>query len=100
MFAGATVVVAPQARAQFDLIGVEWNGRVVAVNRATGQSVTIGLPGVAGLNSLARNRAGLLFSAGGIAGDQLVTINPSTGAATTVATLNFGAETPSVRGLA
>jgi hypothetical protein len=104
MFAGATVLIAPQARAQFDLVGVQWsftNSSVFALNGATGQGVAIGLSGVTSLNSLARNSAGVLFSVGvGDAGNQLVTINPLTGVATSVAALNFGADTPSVRGLA
>jgi hypothetical protein len=98
------MLVAQRAKAQYDLIGVQWsftNSLVVAINSTNGQSVPVGLSGVTSLNSLARNSAGVLFSAGvGNAGVQLVTVDPSTGVATAGPTLNFGADTPNVRALA
>jgi hypothetical protein len=97
---GAAVFTAQPSRAQFDLIGVCWdasNSSVVRVNPATGYGTTLGVSGVPGLNSLAQNSAGTLFSA---SGNQLVTLDPNTGIATRIATLDFGTELASVRGLA
>jgi hypothetical protein len=103
MVAGAAVLAASQSRAEFDLIGVQWsftNSLVVALSSETGQGVVVGLAGVSRLNSLAGNSSGQLFSVGGDTGNQLVMINPSTGVATNIATVTFGTEVPSVRGLA
>jgi hypothetical protein len=82
------------------LIGVSWSGTnspVVKIDKDTGIGTTIGLSGFSGLNSLAKNQAGTLYSA---SGNKLITINPTTGAGTQVATLNFGEKPSDVRGLA
>lgn len=97
---GAAVSTAQPSRAQFDLIGVCWdasNSSVVRVDPATGYGTTVGVSGVPDLNSLAQNNAGTLFSA---SGNQLVTLDPNTGIARSIATLDFGTELASVRGLA
>src|SRR5262245_3781333 len=98
------VVTAPAARA--DLIGVSFGGPaspVVRIDPATGVGSAIGVSGFPALNSLAESRAGTLYSAVDSppgSPPHLITINPATGAGTMVATLNFGAVVPDVRGLA
>jgi hypothetical protein len=78
------------------LIGVNIDGLVVSIYQATGIGTTIGNCGFV-VNSLAKDNSGTLFSA---SGTKLITINPTTGAGIQVATLNFGADPPDVRGLA
>lgn len=76
---------------------------MVTINASTGVGAAIGNSGFAGLNSLAVNNSGTIYSAVDTFGATtwpLVTINPSTGAGTSVATLNFGSVRPDVRGLA
>jgi hypothetical protein len=94
----ALVCWCSQPARAFDLMSVSYlNGPVARINPLTGSGVPIGVPGFATLNSLAANGAGTFYSA---SGSSLVTINPITGAGTQVATLNFGANAPDVRGLA
>ena len=88
-------------------IGVSFsltNSPVVSINEATGVGVSIGLSGFRRLNSLAADNSGTLFSAvdDGFFGDsdQLITVDPNTGAGTAGPGLNFGAIDPDVRGLA
>lgn len=92
-----------------DIIGVSWNGvnsPVVRINETTGVGSFVGLSGFEGLNSLAKNSSGVLYSAADDPVDpngdfrSLITIDPSTGAGTLVATLDFGTVAPDVRGLA
>lgn len=81
------------------VVSVSWsttNSPVYKINQVTGTGQQIGLSGTIRLNSLARNSAGALYSVGGANDDALVTINPSTGAATFVATLSSN----DIRGLA
>ena len=62
----------------------------MAINSAPSESVPVGLAGFSRLNSLARNSDGMIFSVGGDAANQLITINLATGVATVVKTLDFG----------
>jgi len=93
-------------RAEGDMVGVSWsatNSPVVRLDESTGAGATIGLSGFTGLNALAVDGSGTLYSAVdniNAITKPLITINPSTGAGTAVAPLNFGAIEPFVRGLA
>jgi hypothetical protein len=75
------------------IIGVEFdftNSDVISIDQNTGAAVRIGLSGYAGLNSLARNSAGTLYSVAttpGTTNGSLITINPNTGAGTFVASV-------------
>jgi hypothetical protein len=91
--------------AKAELIGVSFSfvdSPVVRIDETTGIGVPIGLSGFPGLNSLAKNSAGTLFSAVNTLGasPDLITIDPHTGAGTFVSTLNFGGIRPDIRGLA
>ncbi|MCX5888513.1 MAG: hypothetical protein NTY36_03575 [Deltaproteobacteria bacterium] len=82
------------------LIGVSWdytNSPVVGINQATGTGYTIGPSGYSRLNSLAKDKNGLLYS---VSSGQLITINPNTGQGTPIAALSFPTYPPDVRGLA
>ncbi len=80
-----------------DIIGVSWGvDSVVRINESTGVGAAIGHSGFSSLNSLAVNGSGTIYSAD----SRLVTIDPSTGAGTAGATLNFGGVNVDVRGLA
>jgi hypothetical protein len=95
----AFVILVGHCEALAQVIGVSWsdtNSRVFKIDRATGAGQEIGLSGTVRLNSLAENSAGKLYSVGGAADNALVTINPTTGAATVVATLTSN----DIRGLA
>jgi hypothetical protein len=88
------------------LIGVHWdisNSSVVKIDPNTGSGSNIGLSGFPGLNSLAKDPMGTLWSVTNIyddPNDRLITINPATGIGTQVATLNFPVYPASVRALA
>ena len=70
----------------------------MAINPTNGVGSVIGLTGFNYLNSLARDKSGNLYSA---CGNQLIRINPATGAGTSVANLNFDlAQSLDIRGLA
>ena len=99
------VSMSPVARA--DIIGVSFaflgaDSQVVRIDPATGVGSVIGVSGFPAMNSLAANSAGTLFSVvdNPPAVPNLFTINPNTGAGALVATVNFGAIVPDVRGLA
>jgi hypothetical protein len=82
-----------------DFVGVGWNGRVWKISEQTGEARPIGESGFRALNSLAIDPAGRLFSAA-TREDQLIVIDPSTGAGTAVVDLDFGPTPVDVRGLA
>jgi hypothetical protein len=80
------------------MFGVEFTGLFVRINPATGAGQTISNTGYFGLNSLAADSQGVLYSAA--RDGTLITINPHTGVAAPKAAINFGADAVSVRGLA
>jgi hypothetical protein len=81
---------------QADIIGVSSGGLVYAIDGSTGVFRTIGPTGDSGLhNSLAKDSSGVLYSVA--AYDRLISINPTTGEATLVATITPELD---VRGLA
>ncbi len=86
------------------LVGVSWyvapSSPLTAINPNNGAASIIGPTGFNYLNSLARDKAGYLYS---VCVNQLIRINPATGAGTVVATLNFNLNPPQdldIRGLA
>jgi len=88
----------------WNLVGVSWysdpSSPLVAINPTSGAASVIGLTGFNYLNSLARDKAGNLYS---VSGDRLIRINPASGAGTAVATLDLHLgplDTPNIRGLA
>ena len=103
-----SVLVTFVAAAKADMIGVSWNSAnspVVQINETTGTGTTVGLSGFFGLNSLAIDNVGTLYSATDHIDAtppllRLVKINPTTGAGTAGAILDFGAVQPAVRALA
>jgi len=74
-----------------DVIGVTFNGTVASFDSATGIRTVLGNAGITRLDSLARSSSGTLYSVGGASDNTLVTIDPITGKATAVATLNYSA---------
>ena len=84
----AFAVIAFPARA--DLLGVAWEGDVWRLDLNTGAGTKVGNAG-AFRNAMALSPSGLFYSAGD--GPELITINPSNGAATVVAT--FSLQSPS-----
>jgi hypothetical protein len=99
--------VLEQFNAHAALLAVEWNfanSPVYRLDECNGIGTMLGPSGFPGLNSLAKDPGGRLFSVvdnitAGL-GSDLVTIDLLTGRATKVATLNLGAVAPDVRGLA
>ena len=89
-----------------NMIGVSWdfsNSPVVKIDPNTGSGSTIGLSGFPGLNSLAKDPVGTLWSVTDLyddPNDQLIKIDPATGKGTQVATLNFPVYPANVRALA
>lgn len=86
------------------LQGVLWysepSSPLIAINPTNGVGSIVGLTGFNYLNSLAKDKAGNLYS---VSGNQLIRINPDTGAGTAVATLELHLgplHTPNIRGLA
>ena len=99
----ATMLLAYPGIAAPAIIAVQFNGGVVSINEATGVGLAVGPSGTSGLNSLAADTSGTLFSATNVlgAGGQLFTINPASGVGTPGAVLGFGAAVAAdVRGLA
>lgn len=89
------------------IIAVSWsptNSRVYGIDETTGVGELIGLSGFPRLNALAADGSGTLYSTVDYgtfgAGDELITIDPNTGAGTSIATLDFGSIDPALRGLA
>jgi len=86
------------------IIGVNraTNSAVFALNETTGTGITVGNSGLRGLNSLARDSGGTLFSVATLVDGSalLATIDPITGAGQGLVADNFGQVTPDVRGLA
>jgi hypothetical protein len=87
------------------LIGTCWSGdnsRVVSINRTTGSIRNIGLSGYAYLNSLAKSPEFRhpLYSVGGTSKNELIQIDPRTGAGTLDSTLNYYYGPLDVRALA
>ncbi len=77
-----------------DMIGVAFSGNVFSMNPTTESQILLGASGIKRLDSLAQSSSGVLYSVGGATDDQLVTINPITGLATTVATLSYNVSKP------
>jgi hypothetical protein len=98
-----TVFVAAGA-SHADIIGVTWEGDVVAIHSATGSNTRIGSTGFIHLNSLAQSSSGALFTVGARPGapedDQLIMIDPVTGAGHAIATISGTIEGPSIRSMA
>ena len=95
----ATVMLlAAPAAGHAALVGIGFGGSVYSINETTGAGTLLGSSGFGGTNSMARNSAGILYSA---TPSLLITINPVTGVGTLATTLSgFGAEGLSIRGLA
>jgi hypothetical protein len=92
-----SIAVAPNVLCG-EILSVSWddsNSPVHTIDTTTGGSRLVGLSGYSRLNSLARNNAGVIYSAGGSSDATLVRINPNTGGGTIVATLNVS----DIRGL-
>jgi hypothetical protein len=81
-----------------EIISIAWPTGVYRIDSTTGGGQEIGFPAVTGMNSLARSPAGEFYTVD--ASSNLLVINPTTGAATPGATLNFGSATPVVPALA
>jgi WD40 repeat protein len=81
---GIGLLAVPQSvLAQRDIVAVSWNttnSPVSLLDRTTGDRQVVGSSGFQRLNSLARDPGGTLFSVAG--NNQLVTINPNSGAGT------------------
>jgi len=80
--------------ASADVIGVTFNGTVASFDSTIGTTTVLGNAGITRLDSLATSPSGILYSVGGTSDNTLVTINPTTGQATTVATLNYNVPKP------
>lgn len=96
LFAG--VLLIPALGAQ-DMIGVSWSGDVYTIDSATGMGGLVGWSGLSQVNAMARRASdGKVFVGGGLRGSKtkLYEIDPATGAATFVVTVQLG----SIRGLA
>lgn len=90
--------MAPLLRAQQDFLAVNFAGNVFRINALTGAGTLLGPSGLAGLNSMARDTAGTLFT---VSGSSLLSINPVTGVATPQVSLSLpGISSVDVRGLA
>jgi hypothetical protein len=104
--AGTFIIgLATTGAASASLVGVDFQGRLLSINASTGASSVLGSSGFGRLNSLATNSAGVLYSAtdnaDNVTGpDFLLTLNPTTGAGTSVAQLSFGTVDPDVRSMA
>lgn len=89
-----------------DLLAISWtptNSPVYQIDSVTGSGFQIGLSGIGRLNSMARDGSGVIYSVGGESiteEDKLVIIDPVSGAATQIATIDLGKGIPSIRGLA
>lgn len=75
--------------ASADVIGVTFNGTVASFDSATGTRAILGNAGITRLDSLARSSSGTFYSVGGASDNTLVSIDPTTGLAATVATLDY-----------
>jgi hypothetical protein len=101
------LAVSSQAVHAADLVGIDWhpdNSSLLRIDKATGDVTPIGLTGFSRLNSLATDPSGRLYSVGrardAVRDDQLIRIDPVTGAGTAVSTVTLGTDIVSVRGLA
>jgi len=81
--------------AQEAIIAVSWGGSTYEIDPTTGSGALIGPAGVSGLNSMAKDSSGTLYT---MASDDLYTVDPLTGAATFEVTVANGLN--SVRGMA
>jgi len=80
-----------------DMVGLDWAGTAYAIDSATGTGAPLGGTGYGSINSMAKSPGGVLYAMAGYgSANSLLTINPTTGVATFVATTNLD----SVRGLA
>ncbi|MGY6274526.1 DUF6923 family protein [Methylomonas sp. MgM2] len=89
LFPVYTGMLASAGSASADVIGVTFNGTVASFDSATGTRTVLGNAGISRLDSLARSSSGTLYSVGGSLDNTLVTIDPATGQATAVATLDY-----------
>lgn len=81
-----------------EIIAVSFYMNTYRIDSVTGTNDLIGSTGVMGINSLAKDRAGNLYSTD--AGNQLIVINPNDGSVTPVATLDLGGATVDVPAMA
>jgi DNA-binding beta-propeller fold protein YncE len=82
-------MLASVGSASASVIGVTFNGTVASFDSTTGTRTVLGNAGITRFDSLAKSLSGTLYSVGGASDDTLVTIDPATGIATAVATLNY-----------
>jgi hypothetical protein len=64
------------------------NSAIYSLDEASGTGARVGLAGINDLNLLARNSTGIFYAVGGTSNNSLVTIDPTNGAATVMATLS------------
>ncbi len=91
-------VLAGSALAQTTLYGVGANGDLVRIDKSTGAGTLIGNSGV-GSNAAAADSAGRIFSGGGNA-DQIILIDPATGAGSVFLTTTGRPAGFGIRGMA
>lgn len=94
LFLACAGVLFGSGPATANMIGIAFNGNVFYMDPVAGSQTLLGNAGLTRMDSLATSPSGVLYSVGGATDDQLVTINPATGLATTVATLNYGDPKP------
>lgn len=91
---GLALAASVSALAQ-DIVAVSWSGSTYAIDGASGSGALIGPSGFSGLNAMAKDSSGKLWTT---SSDDLLTVDPITGAASFVVTMNNGVN--SVRGMA
>ena len=94
---------APTASYAATILGVSFDGGVSRIDESDGSGSSIGDTGFSGVNSLSRRGDGTFFSVARALDDAaatLFTIDPSNGAGSSIASLDFGKADASVRGLA
>lgn len=85
------------SQAQAGLIGVSFGGGLYSIDQTNGATTFIGSTGFSALNALAADSGGTIYST---SGSNLLSINTTTGAGTSVATISGLGEGTSIRGLA
>jgi len=65
--------------AHADILGIQNNASVYRINEATGTSTLLSNNPTFAANAMARNSAGVYYTAGGLGNSRLNTINPATG---------------------
>jgi len=85
------------------MIGINFDGSTVLIDEATGTFSPLGPTGFGSTNSLAASAGGVLYTATALLApleNVLLTIDPLTGAGTTLATLDFGGALVDIRAMA